>query len=267
LLFAPLFFAVAKGAVPIDPFLPDALRPAVEEAVSAELDAKRGPENALEILKAKKNTVSGDEALSLSLDLRIAAVSLRSRFLQATQFSEDARYVQALSTFSRLDLGEPGLSRWLDLALDRNPEAKRKLGKKPWIMKAAILARGSGWDKKLADGVLASALGKAGVHLDVVPPKEAPVVVVFGVEDAPHQENRASVKVTIALQRIERGKVVWEQSLFRTEAAERFADALASALTWAARIGGRDLFFRWLGENAFPALMDSTPHTFKPKDR
>jgi hypothetical protein len=187
--------------------------------------------------------------------------------MSSTEFPEKERVVQALSTYSRLDLFEPGLATWLDRALDENPDAKKALGKRgTWTLRAALLVRGSGLDKELVKATFASAFKKAGVRLETVNPKEAPMVITVGAEDAPREGDRAAVKVTIGLQSIDHGKIVWEQSLFRTEAADRFDIALKSALSWVARIGGRDLFFRWLGENAFALLKDPMPRAFKPSD-
>jgi hypothetical protein len=246
----------------IDPFLPEPLRPTLEKAIDAELDPKRGVGNAVEILKVKKSELAGRRTDEVALELRSAAIKVRERFMTADEFTAEMRPVQALSTFSRLDLHDPGLGQWLDRALDKNPAAKKKLGKRgTWTIKVAILVRGSGLDKKLVHDAFASAFQKVGVRLETVAPREAPMVITVGAEDAPQEgSDGAGVKVTFAAQSLDHEKVSWEQSLYRIERAKSFEVALRSGLEWIARIGGRDLFFRWLGESAFPLLLDPSPH-------
>src|SRR5688500_12538865 len=103
-------------AAQLDPTLPDDVRPIVEQAVKAELDPKRGSGNAVEILKAEK-TKFNDPAKGLSIDLRMAAIDLRRRFLTDERFPVPIRWEQALSTFARLELSEPGVKEWIDEAL------------------------------------------------------------------------------------------------------------------------------------------------------
>lgn len=262
---APSGAARGKG---LDPFLPVSLEGAVRSASDAELDPKRGPGNALEILKAEKEKRKTSPEEALSLDLRIAATTLRSRFLSSGEFGEPERHIQALSTFSRLDLEEPGLSRWLEKALDKNPEARRKLGKKStWTLRVAFLTRSSAIDKGAAAQTFAAAFQRAGVRLVVVPAREAPVVLTLSADEMPREaEGDRAVKVSLGIESIRDGKVTWRHSLFRTEAADSPEVALRSGLAWLARVGGRDLFFRWLGESAFPALLDPTPHAHVPSE-
>lgn len=264
----------ASGTAPrgaAEPFLPPEARETVARAAEAELDSKRGAGNAMEILKAGKATFAGRPQTEAALDLRIAAVVLRAKFSTADEFPEPTRAVQALSTFSRLDLTEPGLSGWLDRAIAGNPDVTRRLGPRArWAIRAAILVRGSGLDRRQVAAAFTDAFRAAGVAFEVVDAREAPMVITVGAEDAPLEAGErtlAGVRVTVGLESIEQGKIVWEQALYRVEAAPSVEVALTSALTWAAHVAGRDLFFRWLGENAFPELKSSTPRGFAPPDR
>jgi hypothetical protein len=256
---AQLLLAAAQTA-PIDPYLRPEITEAVTRASEAELDPKRGPGNALEILRARKRELPQDKALGLSIDLRIAATVLRQRFLASNEFPEPERWVQALSTFSRLDLRDPGVAVWIDRTLDKNPAAKRKLGKRStWKLKSAILVRGSGLDRAELAETFGKALASVGAKLESVPAKEAPLVLTIAAEDAPPVEGKAAVKTTLSVQSIDHGKIVWEQSLYRVEAAQDPKVALKSGIEWLSRIGGRDLFFRWLGDNGLTLLKDPTP--------
>lgn len=264
-----LLFALAPAEVPgpaskgagIDPVLPEALRDVVAEASKAELDPKRGTNNAVEILKAKKAEVPKGSPLALALDLRIAATTLRGRFLTSTEFEVPRRTEQALSTYSRLDATEPGLSTWLERTLDQFPAVKKGLGGKgPRVLKLAVLTRGASLDRQAVVGAFSAVLAKAGVKLEVVPAKEASLVITVGAEDARRDVDQArAVKVTFGAESIVAGKVAWRHGLFRVEAADDPTTALKAGLDWVARIGARDLMFRWLGENGLPNLLDPSP--------
>jgi hypothetical protein len=254
--------------LPVDPFLRPELVEAVERASQAELDPKRGTGNAIEILNARKKELGSDQALTMGVDLRIAGTVLRSKFLHSNEFPEPERAVQALSTFSRLDIDDPNINYWVDRTLDKNPEAKKKLGKRgTWVIRGAILTRGSGFDRAQVAQAFQQSLKKVGVQFESVAAKEAAKVLTVSAEDAPHEGGNVAVKMALSLQSIEKGKIVWEQSLFRVEAAKDPGVALRSCLVWLSRIGGRDLFFRWLGENGLTALKDSTPKLITSPDR
>ncbi len=47
--------------------------------------------------------------------------------------------------------------------------------------------------------------------------------------------------------------------MFRTSSGANPALALEEALDWVAHMGGRDLLFRWMGENSFPLLLGGGP--------
>lgn len=255
-----LALLAAVGAQPAlrDPYLPDSVREVVEKASAAELDPKRGTTNAIEALKSERKKYADGSREAAALDLRVAGTILRTKFNVSQEFKEEIRPVQALSTYSRLDLWEPGLKVWLDRAFDKNPEIKKKLAKKSlWKWKVAVLTRGSGLDKDAIAQAFKKALEKVGMAIELVPMAEAEMAMILSAEDAPlENSSERAVKVTFGAERIQDKKVVWRTQFFRVESARDSKVALASALEWTARIGGRDLFFRWLGENAFPPLAD-----------
>ncbi len=112
-----------------DPVLPEIIRPAVERASKAELDPKRGAGNAVEILKAERKKFQGAQDIQLAIDVRVAATMLRSRFATNEKVTEPERLQQALSTFSKLDMSEPGLKEWTERAIALLPEVKAELSK------------------------------------------------------------------------------------------------------------------------------------------
>lgn len=252
--------AGAPPTAPIDPYLPPSLRATVADASAAELDPKRGANNALGILeRAKDGAAPGAEAQAL--DLRIAATSLRSRFLTAEQFPRSRRYEQALSTFARLDLAEPGLAAWLDRTLAESPATAKKLGKRAgWTVEVGLLTRSASLDRKRVEKAFTDAFAAAGVKLRFVPAKDARLVITAGAEDVPRpSEGDSAVKLTIGLESVKDGAVVWRGGFFRVTAAKDPRLALEGALEWSARIGGRDLFFRWLGEHGMETMLELGP--------
>lgn len=250
--------ARTPGMAPIDPYLPQSLTKIVTDASEAELDPKRGPDNAVSILASERDRHPEGSREARALDLRIAAVKVRKRCLTSEEFAKPARLEQALSTYARLDLAEPGLRPHLDRALAVRPEAQKALGARArWKLPVAILTRGSALELEAVRKAFASALERVGTKLEVVPAREASLVITLGVDDVPTGESdRATVKLTFSVEAIRDGHVVFKNSLFRIEAAHDARLALASALDWASRIGGRDLFFRFLGERGFPLLLE-----------
>jgi hypothetical protein len=249
------------GATPPDPYLPEGARAAVERASAAELDPKRGVSNAVETLKSERAKMQNQTREAAALELRVAGTVLRGKFMTSREFEEPARYQQALSTFSRLDLAEPGLRTWIDRTIALHPEAKKQLAKKSdWKVRAAILTRGSGLDREAIARAFAAALAKVGATLEVVPAKGAPMVLTLAAEDAPRAENGdIAVRLSFGAESIQDGKVVWRSELYRIEAAKDPKVALAASLDWMSRIGGRDLFFRWLGERGLSLLAETKP--------
>ncbi len=256
----PLVLAVlttlSGAAPPRDPYLPESLREVVEKAHQAEIDPKRGMANAIDQLKAERAKRPNSPRDLEAIDLRVAGTILRGKFVTSAEFPAPLRSVQAFSTYSRLDLWEPGLKYWLDRSLDENPEAKAKVRAKNALkMKIGILIRGSGIDREEIARTFKHALERVGASIELVPLKEAEMVLTFAAEDAPRErEGDTAVKLAFGAERIQDGKVVWRTTFFRVEAAKDPKVALKSALEWTARVGGRDIFFRRLGELAFPIL-------------
>jgi hypothetical protein len=249
----------------LDPFLWASIAPAVKAAHEAEIDPKRGPENARQILKREK-TRHDAARVRTALDLRIAATSLRERFLRAEGFPERMRKAQALSTYSRLDLAEPGLARALRAVL----EARREAGEEvpaSLSVKVAVLARTRSFDPGAFEARLAEAFENAGVELERAAPKEADFVLKVGTRDLSAKSTRRTVTVSLDLEQREGGEVVWRSSSFRTSAADSIDAALDAGLAWLARIGGRDLLFRFLADGPVPELSALAPRKRGPPHR
>lgn len=250
----------------LDPVLPEALREVVAQAAEAELDPKRGTANAHEILKAARTQHAASGELVLALDLRIAAAGVRAHFLTAPQFPAETRREQALSTFARLDLAEPGLKTWLEQAIAANAEAGKRLATpKQRRLRVAILTRGSALERKQVEQALGAPLAALGFSLEVVPAKDAELILKVAAEGAKSDDpSRPAVRVTFAAEQVKEGKIVWEHSVFRATAANTPQAAQKSALDWVARVGGRDVFFRWLSERGFASLAGGAPSPLGP---
>ena len=246
----------------IDPTLPEDLRPMAKQVIEAEMDPKRGTGNAVEILKAERAKYQ-DQRHQLAIDLRMAAVVLRRRFISVDQFPVPIRWEQALSTFARLELSEPGVKEWINEALKHHDYAKKRIGtKKQRRIKAAVLTR-AGLDKQRVVKPIAELIKQAGFELALVPAKEATMVITASAEDAPPEKNLRMVRVQLGMESIRDGKVIWRHALYRTEGGVDADEAIGRALTWLAKVGGRDLFFRWLGEEAFHSFLDGGPTSRK----
>ncbi len=241
---------------PVDPFLPDNLRPVVEQAVEAERDPKRGAGNAMSVLSEAMRTHGVDEKAIMTLRLRLAGIVLRKRFMDDTKFPEPMRYEQVMSTFSRLDLKEPGLKEWLQEALDHHPEGKKRMKAVKSTLPVSILVRGTGVDRKKVAGILREAFSDLGLKLKVVPPKKARFVLKIATENPRDPvPGRHAVRVLFGLEEIINGKVGWTHTMFRTEAASDAQTAIDAGLQWVLRVGGRDMFFYWIGKTSFPSLV------------
>lgn len=246
------------GGERIDPALPDAVRPAVQSAIDAELDPKRGPSNAQAVLDAAMAKHQASNDLVLALRLRHAAIELRRILVRDDALPEPIRYEKAYTTFARLDLTDPGAKAWLERTLEHHPYAKKKLGKKAQrALKVALLWRGPDLDKKNVEKIFADAVEKAGFALEFVPLKKAEMILKVGAESTRSNDpSRRAARVSLGLESVRDGKIIWRHSLFRTESAKDLRVAIEGALDWLARIGGRDLLFRWLGERAFHTILE-----------
>ena len=251
-----LLFALTPP--PIDPALPVEIRRDIEEVAAAELDPKRGPDTALARLGELQAIHRADERLYAALRLRGAGVFLRKRFLGATQFPVSVRHQQALSTFSRLDLTEPGLAQWVERALAANQDTD-PAPKEPTLERripVAMLIRGSVLKRPMAETVLNTPFTAVGFPLDFVSTRDAAFVLKLAVVNAPAPSPALrAVRVSLDIEgRAGSRRLTWERSFFRTEAAAELEPAIEAALEWLARIGGRDLFFHWLSTTALPFL-------------
>jgi hypothetical protein len=247
----------------IDPGLFEDIRPIVERAVEAELDPKRGHGNAVEILRAERRK-GYDEARTMALTLRESAIVLRALFVAKKDVTPAIGHEQALSTFSRLDLSDPGVREWIEKTLAVHDEARARIGaKEQKVILATVLTRG-GLDKARIEKAFAERIGSVGFELRFVPAKDATMVIKASAEDAPPENNLRMVKVQIGLESIRGGSVVWKHDMFRTEGGTTADESIGKAFDWLARIAGRDLFFRWLGETAFPSYL--SPYPYRPGD-
>ncbi len=240
----------------VDPLLPDALRPIVEQAIDAELDPKRGPGNAISVFTEAMRAHAANDKYMLALRLRMAGVVLRKRFVEDRKFPESLRYEQVISTFSRLDLREPGLREWLDAAIAHHPPGKKRLDEAKRTLPVAILVRGTGLDRKLIGKSLIKAFKDLGLKIRIVPPKRARFVLKFATENPKTPvPGRHAVRVILGIEAIAGGKVVWNHTLFRTQADTEAQAAIDTGVDGLMRIGGRDMLFLWLGKVAFPSLV------------
>lgn len=249
-------------AAQLDPFLWEEVRSLVEQAWAAEQDPKRGPGNAETLLKNARVEFASDRHRT-ALDLRRAATSLRQVFRTAQQFSEVQREAQALSTYSRLDLAEPGLATDLQRALlarqraiadEDSPIVVPELG-----IRAAVLSRNASLDAPRFARRLRARLKKVGVRLKTVAPAEADFILKIGAKNVETRGDTRQVTVRIDLEQVDRGRTAWRHALFRTTAAPTAQEALDVGLEWLARIGGRDLLFRYLADGPLPELMPLSP--------
>lgn len=245
----------------VDPFLPDTLRPVVELAIQAELDPKRGPGNAMAVLSEAMREHGDDDGALLTLRLRQAGVVLRKRFMEDRNFPEALRYEQAISTFTRLDLREPGLEQWLKAALQHHPEGNKRVEAVKRTIPISVLARGQGVDRKQIAQQLVAAIAELGFKAKVVPPKNARFVLKVATENPKTPvPGRHAVRVILGIEEIINGKVGWTHTIFRTEAAAEAQTAIDAGVQWLLRVGGRDMFFYWLGKTAFPSLVARPDH-------
>lgn len=252
-----LILALPQNPSSIDPALPVEIRRDIEEVSAAELDPKRGPDTALARLAELQRIHQGDARLHAALQLRGAGVFLRKRFLAANQFPVAVRHQQALSTFTRLDLSEPGLGAWVERTLKvhdaRGPSSNKPLDRH---IPVAVLIRGSTLKRTVAKAAFSTPFSALGYPLKFVSPSKAQFVLKLAVSDAPAPSPALrAVKVSLDIEgRAEGQGVTWERNFFRTEAAAELEPAIDAALEWLARIGGRDLFFQWLSTTSLPFL-------------
>lgn len=236
------------GNPELDPYLWPELRDTVEAAAAAEADPKRGPGNAAALLEAEKKR-HGSTQLRTALDLRLAGVMLRQRFLSNPQVPEPLRRAQALSTYSRLDLSEPGLAAALRgaAAISQSKTSTASLE-----LKVALLGRTPGLDLTPFEQRLRTLLGDVGVRLRVVPPDEAGYLLKLGARDETAETGARVVSVRLDL--AEQGGERWSRSMYRGSSAKTPESALSASIEWLARIGGRDLLFHYLSDGPIPEL-------------
>ena len=249
------------GGGRVDPFLTETFRPVIEKAVEAELDPKRGANNAMAIIESAQQKYPDTSAEFLTLNMRRAAIGLRRIFLTRNDFAVPLRYEQALSTFARLDLTDPGLKTWILKTIAHHEVAKAQFGKPAQRkIRAALLLRGAELDRKDVIRRFEQAFAASGFSIEFGPAKEAAFVIKLASEGAksPRPDQRA-VRVVLGVEHIVKGEVAWRTRLFRTTTAPKPQQALAASVDWLARIGGRDLLFRWLGTRGLPTLISGGP--------
>lgn len=244
----------------IDPLLTAELRPAVEKASAAELDPRRGPGNAMEILKARRAELP-ELASKLQLDLRVAGVMLRSRFFNEPKLPAHERAARALSTYSRLDLTEPGLGPWLDRAIEgARPEVKKSFAAKDGRrLRVHVSAQGAGIDADKLFAELARAYEAVGVKLVKSSPKEADYLAKIAALEVRDDGGRALVRVTLDLAAGQGPDPRWKKALYRTAEATDAKVAVDAGVSWLARIGGRDLLFAWLDARGLDGALMTAP--------
>lgn len=251
----------SKNPIRIDPVIPSAIEEIVRRAALAEMDQKRGPGNAIQILEAGMTEHKGDPALHISLMLRRAAVGLRSAFLAEPNTPEAVKYQKALSTFSKLDIREPQLKAWLDRVIDKVPDAKKTLrSKKNRVIRVAVLTRGSGLDPTSVASAFKGPIEKLGFRVQKTPLKKADYAVTILATEVRAESGQPTVRLETRMEEVENGHPAeWQQSLFRTTEAYSLDAAVAAALDWTAGVAGRELFFHFLSENGLPGALMAPP--------
>lgn len=262
-MILPLLLSALTAAPPIalstrggiDPMLPDSLRPAVQAAAEAEADPKRGPGNAKRSLEEALKALPEGSPEHMSLRLRVAATYLRQNFLRRTNEREEKRYADALSTFTRLDLTEPGLARWVKLAA-AHTEGAPALIETGRQIPISCLVRGSGLTREAVQAAFDDAFKDTGFSLNWVPLRQAHFVLKLAATPV---HGRRAIRVSLNTEGVHSGRVAWRDGLFRETQAAQPKEAVASSLRWLSRIGGRNIFFRWVGEHGLPKLLKN-PH-------
>jgi hypothetical protein len=242
-----------------DPVLPATIAPAVARAVEAELDAKRGTQNAVEILKAEQRRISGDRDLELSLNVRLAAAVLRARFSSNDKVEKAVGLQQALSTYAKLDVSDPGLAAWIERAVEATPAAKEAFAKTGRKIEVALFARGEGLDVDAFSKRLSSLVSASGFTLVKKPPKQTVFLLKLSADQVREAGKAPAVRVTLEISKELPAPL--KRSLFRTVEAKDADVAMAAAVEWLARIGGRDLIFHWMAEHGLPEALPMTPRS------
>ena len=248
-----------------DPALPPELRAVVEKAVAAELDKTRGPGNAVDALRLERSKYERAPLLQLAIDLRIAATVLRQQFLANSKVSEEDRYAQALSTYSRLDLTDPGLDTWFDRAVAHgSAEAKAAFGDtRKRQIPLAIEARGSGLDKKDLSDRFRTALKSAGLTMVAPTDKQPGYLARLAALEVRDEGGQATVRVTLE---VEATKWTFKKASFRTTTAPDAKAAVTAAAEWLIRIGGRDMVFDWFDRNGIKGAVLTGPESVHDHD-
>lgn len=239
---------------PVDAYLPPHLRPPIEKAVEAELDPKRGPENARQILeRAKADAATPADAMTFQL--RIAALELRRTFLAESKLEEGQRYEQALSTFSRLDLAEPGFAAWLERTLERRPEAKSTLSESK-TLKVAVLTRGP-IERRDLQKQLRSAFEQSDLDFDLefVAPSEADYAMKVSTENLTRPGKKPAVGIRVVVQSSSADAIGEKNRIARALEADRPEAAAEAGARWVAHVAGRDLVARFLADRGLPMMI------------
>lgn len=242
-----------------DPVLPPSIAAAVARAVEAELDPKRGTQNAVEILKAEQRRVSGDRDLEMPINVRLAATVLRARFASNDKVEKNVGLQQALSTYAKLDITDPGLSAWIEKAVEATPAAQAAFKKTGRKIELAVLARGEGLDAAAFSARMSALVRDAGFTVVKKPPKQATYLMKLAAEQIRSADAAPMIRVTLEL--LKDGPAPLKKTLFRTVEAAKPEIAVAAALEWLARVGGRDLVFHWMAENGLPDALPMTPRS------
>ncbi|MEM1022864.1 MAG: hypothetical protein AAGD10_20640 [Myxococcota bacterium] len=236
--------------VQIDPTLPERLRPVVERAIEAELDPRRGPNNGAAILQEAMAEAPPKDQLSLRL--RLAGIELRRLFLSRSEVPGPVHYQQALTTFSRLDLTEPGLGPWRARVMEANPEVlERWEAAQP--LKLAVLSSGLAGRRDLIAARLVSALEQTGAKVTFVEPAQADYRLSYSASNAPRGDLAG---VTGRLEIVGRGEHPWKRTIGQTSVGGTPEIARDGAIEWLTRVGGRDMLFHWMGALGMDVLTE-----------
>ena len=186
---------------------------------------------------------------------------LRARFSQDPKQPPTTRVARALSTYSRLDLTEPGLGEWIKRAVAASAPATqaRFAAKDGRRLRLAVTAQGAGVDAEAFSRELTRVYGTLGVQVVKTAAKDADYVAKLAALDVRDEGGRTAVRVTMDLAAARGEEPRWRTTLFRTSLAANPKDALAASVDWLVRIGGRDLLFAWLDAQGLEGVKMQAP--------
>jgi hypothetical protein len=227
--------------------LPDALFPAVSAASEAEWSHPKRFGEARAILLRERSRVASDPELLRVIDLRVAANILRSRSEATSSLASNDRWKDALFTFARLDLKEPGLDRWLQKARE-NEKPRRE---KSMLFQLAYFAPSQSFDLSAAHDRLSALFSRLDIPIQRVDEANASFLLRIRALGVQHIGAMSQVRMGVVVQHRDHGRVIWEDSLTHTASGSNSKAAQDACIDALLRLAGRDLLFHWLSTTWF----------------